>query len=135
MFDPASSQGSVDKILKEMEQNNTTLRHAEKQLMHVKAEIKQDIFPQDPEAGFYYLPGSPSEIGNRTDFSIVQSFDFPSSYVRKKKISNLMNGQAELEYAEGLKNILLRARLICNELIYTNALSGSFHPGSEMHGK
>lgn len=120
---PASSQGSVDKIIKEIEQNNTTLAAMRKKLDAEKAGNKTGLFPQDPEAGFNYLPGSPSEIGNKTDFSIVQSFDFPSSYVRKKKISNLMNGQADLEYAEGLNNILSRARMICNELIYTNALS------------
>lgn len=121
-----SAQKSVDDILIQIEKNNTTLSALRKNSDAQKAGNKTGIFLQNPELEFNYLWGTPSAIGNRTDFSIKQSFDFPTAYSYKKQISNLMNEQVELEYQKQLKAVQLQTRLVCIELTYQNALKTEF---------
>ena len=116
------AQPSIEKILTEIEQNNTTLLAIRKKVDAQKIGNKTEIYLQNPEIAFNYLWGSPSTIGNRTDFSISQSFDFPTAYRYKNQISDLKNDQADLEYQKQLMEIRLNVRLICFDLIYTNAL-------------
>jgi outer membrane protein, heavy metal efflux system len=68
------------------------------------------------------LWGNPSDVGNRTDFSLIQSFDFPTAYRYKNQISGLKTEQSEILYQKQLKAILTEARLICVDLVYYNAL-------------
>jgi len=115
-------QSQIENVLKEVEQNNTTLSALRKNTESEKILNKTGIFPQNPEVEFNYLWGNPVVIGNRTDFSIRQRFDFPTAYGYKKQISDLKNDQAMLEYQKNLSTILFETKLICNDLIYTNAL-------------
>lgn len=116
------AQNSVDRVLAEVEKNNTTLIAIRKSVDAEKIGNKTGIFLQNPEVAFNYLWGSPSVIGNRTDFSISQTFDFPTSYGLKNQISDLKNEQTELEYQKQLMDIRLKTSLICFDLIYANAL-------------
>ena len=116
------SQNSMDSVLSEVEKNNTTLAAIRKNTDADKIGNRTGIFLQNPEAEFNYLWGDPSSESNRTDFSITQSFDFPTAYTYKNQISNLKNEQAELEYQKQRKSILLQTRMVCIELIYINAL-------------
>jgi outer membrane protein TolC len=112
----------MDSVLSEVEKNNTTLAAIRKNTDADKIGNRTGIFLQNPEAEFNYLWGDPSSESNRTDFSITQSFDFPTAYTYKNQISNLKNEQAELEYQKQRKSILLQTRMVCIELIYINAL-------------
>ena len=116
------AQNSVDKILSEVEKNNTSLSALRKSLDAEKIGNKTGIYVQNPEFEFHYLWGSNDEIGNRTDFSITQSLDFPTAYSYKKQISNIRNEQVEVEYQKEKQDVLLETRLLCYDLIYTNAL-------------
>lgn len=117
-----SAQNTTDKILVEIEKNNTTLSSLRKTLDAEKIGYKTGIFLQNPEAEFNYLWGNPSGMGNRTDFSLIQSFDFPTAYKYKNQISGLKTEQSEILYQKQLKAILTEARLICVDLVYYNAL-------------
>lgn len=116
------AQSSVDNILAEVEKNNTTLLALRKSLDAEKIGNKTGIYLQNPEFEFHYLWGSPNAIGKRTDFSITQSMDFPTAYSYKKQISNIRNEQVELEYQKEKQAVLYETRMLCYELIYTNAL-------------
>jgi outer membrane protein TolC len=116
------AQNTIDTVLTEVEKNNTTLSAYRKSVDADKIGNKAGLLPKNPEAEFNYLWENPSAIGNRTDFSIKQSFDFPTAYSYKNQISNLKNEQAELEYQKQRKEILLQTRLVCTELTYKNAL-------------
>lgn len=120
------AQNTVDQVLAEVEKNNTTLVALRKSVNAEKIGNKTGIYPQNPEIEFNYLWGSPSAIGTRTDFSVKQSFDFPTAYAYKSQISTLKNEQAELEYAKQRKELLLRVRLLCAELVYINARQVEF---------
>jgi len=116
------SQSSIDIILIEIEGNNTSLSALRKSTEAERIGNKTGMYLQNPEVEFNYLWSDPKVIGNRTDVSISQSFDFPTAYLFKNQISNIKNEQIDLEYDKQLKALLLQARLVCNDLVYTNAL-------------
>lgn len=116
------SQNNIDHVLTQIELNNTTLSAYRKSADAEKTGNRTGITLQNPEAEFNYLWGNPSAIGNRTDFSVKQSFDFPSAYSYRSQIANLKNEQAELDYQKQRREILFQARLICAELLYYNSL-------------
>ena len=82
------SQNNIDKILIEIEKNNTTLSALQKSTEAEKIGNRTGINIQNPEVEFNYLWGNPSVIGNRTDFSVKQTFDFPTAYKYKNQISS-----------------------------------------------
>ncbi len=116
------SQNNVDKILSEIEKNNTTLSALRKKVEAEQIGNKTNIYLQNPEIEFNYLWGNPAVIGNRKDISIKQTFDFPTAYGFRNQISDLKNEQSSLEYQRQIKIILLKSRLVCIDLIYNNAL-------------
>jgi len=116
------AQQSVDDILLQIEKNNTTLLALKKRVEAETIGNKSGITIPNPEAEFNYLWGDPSIIGNRTDFSIKQSLDFPTAYRFKSQISDLKNEQILIEYQKELYAIRLQAKMLCFDIIYYNAL-------------
>ncbi len=122
IFPGLFAQNSINRILTEIEKNNSTLSALRK---GAEAELignRTGIYLQNPEVAFNYLWGSPSAIGNRTDINITQTFDFPSAYVYRNQISEHRNAQVGLEYEKQKKSILYNTKLICADVIYRNAL-------------
>ena len=116
------SQDNIKNVLSEIEKNNTTLSALRKSVEAKKTGNKTGIYLQNPEVGFNFLWGDPSVIGNRTDISIIQTFDFPTAYSYRNQIADIKNEQLELEYQKQLRVLLLQARLLCFDLVYQNAL-------------
>lgn len=112
----------LNKIIAEVEKNNTTLIALRK---NADAELignKTGLYLKNPEFAFNYLWGSPESIGTRKDISFLQSFDFPSAYAYRNQISEYQNVQVELEYQKQHKSIIMQTRFVCNSLIYHYAL-------------
>ncbi|MBL6730758.1 MAG: TolC family protein [Flavobacteriales bacterium] len=122
----AFSQFGVDSVLAEIERNNTTLAAFRKNADADKMGNKTNLLPENPEVGFNYLWGSPDVIGNRTDISVTQSFDFPTAYMYKSQLADLKNEQVEMQYKKQRFDILLEANIICSELTYLNAMHSEF---------
>ncbi len=116
-----SAQTIFETVLSEIETNNTTLQAYKQQTEAVKLDNKTGLFLSNPEVGFNYLWGKPGAIGKRHDFSISQSFDFPTAYGFKNQIAGLKNLNADIHYKIQRQNILLEAKLICIDLIHLNA--------------
>lgn len=108
-------------LLAEIEQNNTQLSALRLANEAEKLENKTGIFLENPEFEFHYLWGNPSTMGQRTDISIKQSFDFPTVYGHQNKISDLKNEQVELKYTKEQKALILQAKQILFQLVYHNA--------------
>lgn len=121
------SQFSTDSALIEVEKNNTTLSAYRKSIDAEKIGNKTGLYPQNPEAEFNYLWGNPSVIGNRTDFNIRQSFDFPTAYTYKSQIGDLKNQQSEWDYKKQRNEILYQTRVVCIKLIYQNSLKAELN--------
>lgn len=117
-----TAQQSIDAILVEVEKNNTSLIAFRKNIDALMIGNKTDIYLQNPEIEFNYLWGNPAISGNRTDFKISQSFDFPTSYAYRSQISNLKNDQLLLEYNSFRNKIIFEVNTLCIELVYLNSL-------------
>jgi len=113
---------TIESVLELVEQHNTTLAALRKKTDAEKIGNKTGIYLDNPEAEFHYLWGTPSAIGNRQDFSVSQSFDFPTAYSYEKQIADISNQQTELQYVKQQKEILLETKLLLYDLIYLNAL-------------
>lgn len=120
---PLLAQNSVESVIAQIEKNNTTLSALQKSVEAEKTGNKTGIYLQDPEVTFNYMWGNPAVIGNRTDFSISQTFDFPTAYGYKSQISNIKNERVELVYQKQRKNLILEALQVCYGLVFYNALA------------
>jgi len=118
----AQAQSGYETVLQQIEANNTTLAALRQQTEADKLGNRTGLTPVNPEVEFNYLWGNPSVIGNRTDMSVTQTFDFPTAYAHRSKIANLQNTNAELSYKAERLNVLLSAKQACIELVYYNAL-------------
>jgi outer membrane protein, heavy metal efflux system len=116
------AQQSVDNVLAEIEKNNLTLAAYRKSAEAEKILNKTSLTLKNPEVDYGYYWGNPTVIGNRTDFSIRQSFDFPTVYRYKSQISEIRNEQTDLLFAKKREEVLYESRLVCVQLIHQNAL-------------
>lgn len=119
---PAMAQSGFETVLQTIEANNTTLQALKQQAEAQKLGNKTGIYLPNPEVEVNYLWGSPADMGNRTDVNVSQSFDFPTAYRYKSLIAKGRNTQADLEYAQQRKALLLQASMVCCDLVYRNAL-------------
>lgn len=122
---------NVDKIIAEVEKNNTTLLALRKDADAELIGNKTGLYLKNPEFAFNYLWGNPAGIGNRKDISILQSFDFPTAYGYRNQISGYRNIQVELEYEKQHRSIISQTRLVCNGLIYLNAMRAELFKRTE----
>lgn len=118
----ASGQDLYAPVLKQIEQNSTTLEALKEQMEAQKLGNKTGLTPTNPEVEFGYLWGNPATIGNRKDINVRQTFDFPTVYAQRGRLSDLQNNSAEYQYKSQRMELLLSAKSFCIELVYYNAL-------------
>jgi outer membrane protein TolC len=117
------AHSAVPALLGGIEANNTTLKALREQLDAQKAADRTGSFLPGPEVGVSYLWGTPAAEGNRTDFSIRQTFDFPTVTGMKARAARRQNTLRDLQYRDGRLAILAEAAQYCMEVIYCNALA------------
>ena len=113
------SQSSIDKILESVKSNNKKLEAYNQYTKTKKISAHTGIYLDNPEIEYVHKFGN-AENGDLQEFSITQSFDFPTVYFSQKKHSNLISKQIDMKYKSVELNILLKAKTICLELIYLN---------------
>ena len=127
-------QNYTDHIVSEVLLNNTSLSALRKANEAQKIGNKRGLGLDSPELEFNYLWGNPTVIGNRTDISVSQTFDFPTTYLYKNQISSLKNEQLDYEYIKHLKEVELETTLVLTDLIYANAMTSALSKRM-MHAK
>lgn len=121
-YTPAIAQGKADRVVSEVERNNTGLSALRQKAAAQKLGNKTGIYLDNPEIGFNYLWGSPTLIGTRIDLSVEQSFDFPTAYRYKKQIAGGRNEQVDLEYLQARFSLIQEVRRLCIDLTYRRFL-------------
>ncbi|HET6243723.1 MAG: TolC family protein [Bacteroidetes bacterium] len=118
----AEAQSNMDTLLYNIAENNLTIAANRQYLDAEKLHFKTGLSLYNPDINYDYMIGSPSTAGNQTDFTISQAFDFPTAYIKRKKVSELQIQNTEFQFIETQQNVLLEAKAICIELIYRNKL-------------
>ncbi|MBK6507195.1 MAG: hypothetical protein IPG02_16440 [Ignavibacteria bacterium] len=116
----AYSQSSIDNVLKEISGNNKFIVANSKLAESKKLESKVGQSLYNPFVEITNLFGPTKDEGNQTDFKIIQSFDFPTSYSKRSALSDLKAQQTDFEKQMYRQDILLEAKLICIELVSLN---------------
>jgi outer membrane protein, heavy metal efflux system len=116
----ARAQSGIDSVLASVERNNKTLQAQSAYYESVNLSYQTGLTPYDPNVGFDYMIGSPVTAGNQVDFTVTQSFDFPTVYGNKKDLSQSQIGQSDYLYQATRQDVLLEAKLVCVELVYLN---------------
>lgn len=112
------AQTSIDQLLKEIEKNNKSIV-AEKQYWEAqKLSYKTGLTPDNPIAEIDYMVGRPEGAGNQRDIAVTQGFDFPTSYAKRKSLSNEQIGNVDNQINVFRQQILLEAKLLCIEVVY-----------------
>lgn len=117
----AKAQDSFAPVLQSIEQNNTTLKALREQAGASKIENHTGINMANPEVEFGRQWGNRNAESNKYDFSVSQSFDFPTAYRHKKQLANDLDDQVDLAYDQQRRDILLEARNLCVEMAYLKA--------------
>lgn len=117
-----SAQGIVDRIVSEVEKNNTGLAALRSKADAQKLGNSTGIYLKNPEIGFNYMWGSPSMVGKRIDMSFDQAFDFPTAYRYRGQIAAGRNEQVDLDYQQARLSLIREVRQVCIDLAYTNSL-------------
>ena len=109
-----AAQPSISEVLKAIEQNNTTLRAARHSTTAEQLGNATDIFLPDPEVEVGHLWGNPSEVGNRTDLSVTQTFDIPTLLGMKSRVAQQQNDMVQWQFEAERIAILLEAKNTCS---------------------
>ena len=116
------SQNNISEVLQSIEKKNSTLIALRKSAEAQMLKNKSGIYLSNPEIEFGYLWGKPKLIGNRTDFSAMQTFDIPTISGMKNRLANKQNASVEMLLKAERVNILLDAKQLCLDLIYYNSI-------------
>jgi len=116
------AQPSLDSLLSQVERGNPSLMTAQNLLEARQLEARTGLTPSNPEVEFGYMWGNPTELGNRTDFEVTQSFDFPTAYSSRSKLSKISQQQAELEYKAVRQEIMKKAHKVWITRVYLNRM-------------
>jgi outer membrane protein TolC len=115
-----NAQNKIDNILADIAKNNKSIIANQQYWEAEKLMYKTGLNPSNPKVEFEYLTGSPAIAGNQTDIFVVQSFDFPTAYIKKNQVANRQIAQSEFQIASYRIDILLAAKQNCLELVYHN---------------
>jgi len=129
LFSLVSTIGAQDinkTLFTQIEENNPFLESIRKNIEVVRLENTTGIYLENPELEFGYLLGAPSEIGKRLDFGLSQSFDFPTTYKLRKKVSNKKNDLTNLDYEIEKMAIYQEVREIITKLRHNSKLEFAF---------
>jgi outer membrane protein TolC len=122
----ANAQTGFEKVLSEIERNNKSIV-AEKQYWEAqKLSYKTGLNPENPKVDYEHLPGTPEGAGTQKDFSVTQGFDFPTSYGKKRSVSEEQIAQSDLQFTVFRQQILLEAKLACIDYVYRKRLQTQF---------
>ena len=113
----ANAQNDIESVLSEIAKNNKSLIANQQFWKAKKLSYKTGINPENPKFEYEYLAGN---NGNQIDYYIVQSIDFPTSYIKKNQVANRQIEQSEFQEAAYKQDILLKAKQYCLKLVYYN---------------
>lgn len=118
----AKAQQGFEKVLSEIERNNKSIVSQKQYWEAEKLSYKTGLNPENPKVDYDHLPGKPEGAGTQKDFSVTQGFDFPTSYGKRRNVSNEQTAQSDLQFTAFRQQILLEAKLLCIDYVHRKRL-------------
>jgi len=116
------AQTGLDSVLASVEQRNKLILSTRQLQESQKASAVTGLYPSNPFFEYDYLQGSPSTAGDQHEIQVIQSFDFPTVYTKKRKLSGELSLYADLNYRAVREEVLLDAKQTCIEIVYCRKL-------------
>lgn len=116
----ARPQSSIDRVLRDVEQNNKDLRANAQLNASQKLEARIGNSLPDPTVEYEYVRGTRKEAGKEQELTVAQAFDFPSVYVQRNKLAGAKAESYDRQQALARRDILLQAQLACLDLVALN---------------
>ena len=110
----------IQPVLKSIEQNNLELQSQKQRLDAQKMQNRTVNNLSDPTASYGNSYSNLPHKGHSTDVTVVQSFDFPTLYRARYRQATQENQAVDASYQTLRRDILLRAKLLCLELVRLN---------------
>lgn len=114
------AQSGIDNVLGSIAKNNKSILANQQYWEARKLQYKTGIYLANPFVEYDYMIGTPAEAGNQRDFTVTQSFDFPTAYIKRQQLANQQIAQADHQQRIQRQDILLEAKLHLLELVYLN---------------
>mgnify|MGYP006133297933 CR=1 FL=1 len=128
------AQNNIENILSDIVKNNKSIISNQQFWEAKKLLYKTGLTPENPKFEYENLRG---ENGNQVDYYIVQSFDFPTAYIKKNQVANRQVSQSNFKEDAFRQDILLKAKQYCLTLIFLNkkqtALENRAENASNIH--
>lgn len=111
----ASSQ-NIDKVLQDIEQNNTSLKAYRHLNETQRIEARSGNVPENPEVEMMrgWKKGGDEKA---LEIDVAQGFDFPSAYVARRKAANAKIEQLGHEQNAYRQELLLEGKILCFNII------------------
>jgi len=122
----AVAQSNIEVVISEIAKNNKSIQAVSQFYAAQSIQFKTGLTPSNPQVEYDLLFGNTSEIGNQSEFSITQQFDFPTAYFRQSELAKTKSIQIEYQLTASRQDILLEAKMYCIELIYQHKLRKQF---------
>lgn len=116
------SQSSLDDLVNNALTTNKSLISANEFYNAEIIDAKTGNSPDNPEIEYTYLWGDPTSLGNRIDFAITQSFDFPTAYSSRNKLSKIKRQQAGLRFSFVEQNVIINTHQLWVQAVYLNKM-------------
>ena len=113
-----SQTNNIEKLLNQIEQNNTALKGYQSFVESQQLENKSTNNLPDPQLSGYYMPFGENTTGAYTEYEISQSFEFPTVYTARGIWNDLKSEQLQTAYAKKRLEVLLNAKEYLIELSY-----------------
>lgn len=114
----AMAQSGIDDVLQSIATNNKNLQAGARLNEAQKLEARTGNYLSNPTIEFNQLWGDKATGGNLNEMTVVQSFDFPTVYSNKRKLTGIKSATYDHQYAASRQEILLAAKQTCIEIIY-----------------
>ena len=111
---------SIDHVLQSIEQNNKELQSALQLTQAQKMENRTANNLADPTVSYSSFYKNGAEVGHGTEFVASQGFDFPTQYITRNRQADLANEALSKEQLAIRRDILLKAKTLCLDLILLN---------------
>ncbi|RHJ94884.1 TolC family protein [Parabacteroides bouchesdurhonensis] len=116
----AGAQTSIDEVLRSIETNNKDLQANGQLTTAMKLETKLDNNLPDPSVSYTHQYGNKEGMGIQGELVASQSFDFPTAYAQRSKLSKTKSVTLDRQHADFRQQILLQAKTVCLDLVLLN---------------